>query len=208
VEVDPMTMMQHRQVRYIGLDVHKATIAVAIADEAGAPSSYGSIANDPSAIRKLMTRLGGPDIEVRVAYEAGPTGYALYRQLSGLNIACLVVAPSLIPKRPGERVKTDRRDALKLARLLRSGDLTPVWVPDEAHEALRNLVRARADAKADQLRAKHRLSKLLLRQGVPAAALGTQLVAALLSVAAAAALRSACRPDRLRRLPGRSDCGW
>jgi transposase len=160
-----MTMMQHRQIRYIGLDVHKVSITVAIAEESGAPTSYGSIANDPSAIRKLMTRLGGPEVELRVAYEAGPTGYALYRQLAKMAIDCIVVAPSLIPKQPGNKVKTDRRDALKLARLLRSGDLTPVWVPDEAHEALRSLVRARADAKADQLRAKHRLSKLLLRQG-------------------------------------------
>jgi transposase len=159
-------MMQHRQIRYIGLDVHKATIAVAIADEAGAPTSYGSIPNDPSAVRTLMTRLGDDrQLEVRVAYEAGPTGYTLHRQLTRLGISCIVVAPSLIPKRAGDKVKTDRRDALKLARLLRSGDLTPVWVPDEAHEALRNLVRARADAKADQLRAKHRLSKFLLRQG-------------------------------------------
>jgi transposase len=158
-------MMQHQQVRYIGLDVHRASIAVAIAEEEGGPSSYGNIPNDPSAIRKLMTRLGGPDAHLRAAYEAGPTGYALHRQLVSMGIECMVVAPSLIPKRPGDKVKTDRRDALKLARLLRSGDLTPVWVPDEAHEALRNLVRARADAKADQLRAKHRLSKFLLRQG-------------------------------------------
>jgi transposase len=160
-----MTMMQHRQVRYIGLDVHRASIAVAIVEEEGAPRSYGSIANDPTAIRKVMTRLGGPDVQLRVAYEAGPTGYAVHRQLTSMSIECMVVAPSLIPKRPGDKVKTDRRDALKLARLLRSGDLTPVWVPDEAHEALRSLVRARADAKADQLRAKHRLSKFLLRQG-------------------------------------------
>jgi transposase len=159
-----MTMMQHRQVRYIGLDVHKASIAVAMAEEEGAPSSYGNIANDPAAIRKLMTRLGGPEVQLRVAYEAGPTGYGVHRQLTSIGIECMVVAPSLIPKRPGDKVKTDRRDALKLARLLRSGDLTPVWVPDEAHEALRNLVRARADAKVDQLRAKHRLSKFLLRQ--------------------------------------------
>jgi transposase len=158
-------MMHQRQIRYIGLDVHKVSIAVAITEEAGAPSSYGSIANDPSAVRKLMTQLGGAEVELRVAYEAGPTGYALHRQLSRMGIECIVVAPSLIPKRPGDKVKTDRRDALKLARLLRSGDLTAVWVPDEAHEALRNLVRARADAKADQLRAKHRLSKFLLRQG-------------------------------------------
>jgi transposase len=160
-----MTMMQHRDVRYIGLDVHKASISVAIAEASGAPTSYGRIQNDPAAIRMLMTRLGGAQVELRVAYEAGPTGYALHRQLTSRDIQCMVVAPSLIPKRAGDKVKTDRRDALKLARLLRSGDLTPVWVPDEAHEALRGLVRARADAKADQLRAKHRLSKFLLRQG-------------------------------------------
>ena len=159
-----MHMMHHREIRYLGLDIHKATIAVAIADEGGAPTSYGSIANEPSAIRTLMTRLGGSDVQLHVAYEAGPTGYALHRQLTTMGIDCIVVAPSLIPKRAGDKVKTDRRDALKLARLLRSGDLTPVWVPDQAHEALRSLVRARADAKADQLRAKHRLSKFLLRQ--------------------------------------------
>jgi len=106
-------MMQHRQVRYIGLDVHKATIAVAIAEEGGAPTSYGNIANDPSAIRKLMARLGGAEVKLQVAYEAGPTGYALHRQLTRMNIECLVVAPSLIPKRPGDKVKTDRRDALR-----------------------------------------------------------------------------------------------
>ena len=160
-----MSMMQHQCSRYIGLDVHSATIAVAVANENEPPTSYGKIANDPAAVRKLMTRLGGPGVRLRVAYEAGPTGYAAHRQLTALGIECSVVAPSLIPVRPGDRVKTDRRDALKLARLLRSGDLTAVWVPDEAHEALRNLVRARVDAKADELRAKHRLSKFLLRQG-------------------------------------------
>jgi transposase len=165
VEVGPVEMMPHQRSRYLGLDVHRATISVAIAEEDGAPTSYGKIANDPSAIRKLMARLGGPDVRLRVAYEAGPTGYALYRQLATLSIECMVVAPSLIPVRAGDKVKTDRRDALKLARLLRSGDLTPVWVPDQEHEALRDLVRARADAKADELRAKHRLSKFLLRQG-------------------------------------------
>ena len=160
-----MEMMHHRRSRYIGLDVHRATIAVALADEEGPPSSYGTIPNEASSIRKLMTRLGGADAQLHVAYEAGPTGYALHRQLTKLGIECMVVAPSLIPVRPGDKVKTDRRDALKLARLLRSGDLTPVWVPDEEHEALRSLVRSRADAKVDELRAKHRLSKFLLRQG-------------------------------------------
>jgi transposase len=157
-----MSMMQHR---YVGLDVHRATIAVAVADDDRPPVSYGTIANDPTAVRKLMTRLGGPEVRLHVAYEAGPTGYVLQRQVTTLGFECVVVAPSLIPIRPGDKVKTDRRDALKLARLLRSGDLTPVWVPDQEHEALRNLVRARADAKVDELRAKHRLSKFVLRQG-------------------------------------------
>jgi transposase len=135
-------MMQHRRTRYIGLDVHRATIAVAIAEEEGSPTSYGTIANDPAAVRKLMRQLGGKDVGLRVAYEAGPTGYALHRQLTKLGIGCLAVAPSLIPVRPGDKVKTDRRDALKLARLVRSGDLVPIWVPDQEHEALRNLVRS------------------------------------------------------------------
>jgi len=152
--------------RFVGLDVHKASIAVAVAEAFGDPEDHGHIANDPSAVRRLMQRLGGPDLHLEVAYEAGPTGYALHRQLTAMGISCLVVAPSLIPVKPGDRIKTDRRDAAKLARLLRSGDLTPVWVPDEAHEALRDLVRARDDAKADLLRAKHRLSKFLLRRAI------------------------------------------
>ena len=159
-----MEMLQHQRSRYLGLDVHRETIAVALAEEDGPPTSHGTIANDPAAVRKLLGRIGGPDVRLRVAYEAGPTGYGLHRQLSILGIECLVVAPSLIPVRPGDKVKTDRRDALKLARLLRSSDLAPVWVPDRGHEALRNLVRARAHAKIDQLRTKHRLSKFLLRQ--------------------------------------------
>ena len=152
--------------RFVGLDVHKASIAVAVAGAFGDPEDHGLIPNDPGAIRKLVDRLGGSDLRLSVAYEAGPTGYALHRQLTALGIACIVVAPSLIPAKPGDRVKTDRRDAAKLARLLRSGDLTPVWIPDEAGEALRDLVRARDDAKADQLRARHRLSKFLLRRAV------------------------------------------
>ena len=152
--------------RCIGLDAHAATIAVAVADEDGSVTAEGTIVNEPAAVRKLVTRLGGGGARLKVAYEAGPTGYALHRQLTRLGIECVVVAPSLIPKRPGDRVKTDARDAVTLARLLRSGDLTAVWVPNEAHEALRNLVRARADAKVDELRARHRLSKFLLRQGL------------------------------------------
>jgi len=151
---------------FVGLDVHKATIAVAVAEDGSPPASWGNIANDPTALRKLVRQLGGPGIKLVAGYEAGPTGFATYRQLAGLGVECQVVAPSLVPRRAGDRVKTDRRDAVMLARLLRSGDLTPIWIPDEAHEALRNLVRARADAQVDLTRARHRLSKFLLRQGV------------------------------------------
>jgi transposase len=152
--------------RFVGLDVHKASIAVSVAGAFGDPEDHGQIPNEPAAVRRLLDRLAGPDARLSVAYEAGPTGYALHRQLTALGIECVVVAPSLIPTRPGDRVKTDRRDAAKLARLLRGGDLTPVWVPDEAGGALRDLVRARDDAKADQLRARHRLSESLLRRAV------------------------------------------
>lgn len=152
--------------RFVGLDVHKASIAVAVAGEYGEPEDHGQIANDASAVRRMLQRIGDGADRLVVAYEAGPTGYALHRQVSAMGISCIVVAPSLIPVRPGDRIKTDKRDAAKLARLLRSGDLVAVWVPDEAGEALRDLVRARDDAKADQLRARHRLSKFLLRRAV------------------------------------------
>jgi len=156
--------MNHGTTRYVGLDVHKATITVAICEAAQPPTVFGTIANDPTAIGKLVKQLGRAH-QLRLAYEAGATGYALYRQLHALGTACDVVAPALIPRPSGPRVKTDRRDALQLARLLRSGDLTPVWVPSPA-QALRDLVRARYDAKADLLRAKNRLTKFLLRQGL------------------------------------------
>src|SRR4029453_13685326 len=166
--------------RFVGLDVHAATIAVAVAEPTGEVRGMGTIPNEPEAIRKLMRRLGppgrlggglecrggvGPADQVRVCYEAGPCGYTLYWQLTRAGISCVVIAPTLIPVKAGDRVKTDRRDAEKLARSFRSGDLTPVWVPDAAHEALRDLVRAREAAKKDQLRARHRMSKFLLRAG-------------------------------------------
>lgn len=150
--------------RFVGLDVHAETIAVAVAEGDGGVRSLGIIPNTPEAVRRLVTKLG-PRERLRVCYEAGPTGYVLYRQLTALDVPCAVVAPTLVPVKPGDRVKTDRRDAEKLARSYRSGDLTPVWVPDAAHEALRDLVRAREAAKQDQLRARHRLSKFLLRHG-------------------------------------------
>ena len=151
-------------VRFIGLDVHAETIAVAAAEPGGEVRSLGVIPNRLESIRKLVKKLG-PIKQLRVCYEAGPTGYVVYWQLTALGVACEVVAPTLVPVKAGDRVKTDRRDALKLARSYRAGDLTPVWVPDAAHEALRDLVRAREAAKKDQLRARHRLGKFLLRHG-------------------------------------------
>lgn len=153
-----------KNVRFVGLDVHAETIAVAVAEPGGEVRSVGIIPNRSESVRRLIGKLGKP-AQLRVCYEAGPTGYALYWQLSELGVHCDVVAPTLVPVKPGDRVKTDRRDAEKLARCYRAGDLTPVWVPDRAHEALRDLVRARLAAKRDQVRAQHRLSKFLLRQG-------------------------------------------
>ena len=153
-----------RKVRFIGLDVHADTIAVAVAEPDGEVRSLGVIPNRTESIRKLVKKLG-PSESLRVCYEAGPTGYVIYWQLTGLNVMCEVVAPTLVPTKAGDRVKTDRRDAERLARSYRAGDLTAVWVPDAAHEALRDLVRAREAAKKDQLRARHRLGKFLLRHG-------------------------------------------
>jgi transposase len=151
-------------VRFLGLDVHAETIAVGVAEPNGAVRSLGTIPNRPESIRKLVKKLGGADA-LRVCYEAGPTGYVIYWQLTALGVRCDVVAPTLVPTKAGDRVKTDRRDAEKLARSYRAGDLTAVWVPDAAHEALRDVVRAREAAKKDQLRARHRLGKFLLRHG-------------------------------------------
>jgi len=129
------------------------TIAVAVAEPDGEVRSLGTIPNRPEAIRKLVKKLG-PSPGLRVCYEAGPCGYVLYWQLTELEVTCEVVAPTLVPVKAGDRVKTDRRDAAKLARSYRAGDLTPVWVPAAAHEALRDLVRTREAAKKDQLRAR------------------------------------------------------
>jgi transposase len=152
------------KLRFLGLDVHAETIAVAVAEPDGEVRSLGTIANREESIRKLIRKLGPTD-QLRACYEAGPTGFVLYWQLAQLGVECAVVAPTLVPKKSGDRVKTDRRDALKLARSHRSDDLTAVWVPDEGSEALRDLVRAREAAKQDQLRARHRLTKFLLRTG-------------------------------------------
>ena len=152
--------------KYVGLDTHKETIAVAVADALGGKARYyGEIANTPEAIRKLVKNLC-PDGEViSFCYEAGPCGYEIYRQISQLGHYCSVVAPSLIPTKPGERVKTDRRDSEKLSRLDRAGELTPVWVPDQDQEAMRDLTRAREDMKGLERITKQRLNAFLLRYG-------------------------------------------
>lgn len=152
------------RMRHVGLDVHAETIAVAVAEPDGSVRELGVIRHRPEAVRKLVAKLG-PPAQLRVCYEAGPTGYPLYWQLTALGVHCDVIAPSLIPTKAGDRVKTDRKDAVRLARCYRAGDLTAIWVPDAATEALRDLVRAREVAKQDQLRARHRVSKFLLRHG-------------------------------------------
>ena len=152
---------------FVGLDEHADTILVAVAESgrSGEVRSLGNIANRPDSIRKQMKKLQ-KDNELQVCYEAGPCGYTLYWQMVEMGIHCEVIAPTLIPTKAGDKVKTDRRDAMKLARLFRAGELTSVWVPDRAHEALRDLVRAREAAKKDQRTARHRLAKLLLRHGI------------------------------------------
>lgn len=153
---------------YVGLDVHKDTIAVAMAkpgrDE---PTYWGEIKHTRKAVEKLIAQLtkecsGGL---LLFCYEAGPCGYGLCRRITQVGHDCEVVAPSLIPNRPGDRVKTDRRDALKLARLLRGGELTGIWIPDEEQEAMRDLCRARADMKSQELKARQQLGAFVLRHG-------------------------------------------
>lgn len=157
-------MLQSSPHIFVGLDVSKLSIHVALLRPNGTGIDEDRISNTPEAVRSLVRRWSDPGT-VRACYEAGPTGYALYRQLTDLGVACTVIAPSLTPRRPGERIKTDRRDAVKLARLFRAGELTAIRVPTENEEAVRDLLRARGDLREDILRARHRLSKFLLRHG-------------------------------------------
>jgi transposase len=154
-------------ITYVGLDAHKKDIYVAmLVDHERVPVTW-QLANEPQAIRRLVRKLereaAGP---IRCCYEAGPCGYALQRQLTTERVRCDVVAPALIPRKPGDHIKTNRRDARKLAELLRAGLLTEVAPPTAADEAVRDLARARDDVREDLVRARHRLSKLLLRRGV------------------------------------------
>lgn len=148
--------------KYVGLDVHKDSISIAIA-EGGQPEFYGEISNRPEAISRLLKRMSPHGEVISYCYEAGPCGYGLYRQIKKTGHECHVVAPSLIPRKAGDRVKTDRRDSMNLARLHRAGELTSVWVPDQEQEALRDLTRARADMKDMERRTRQRLGGFLLR---------------------------------------------
>ena len=153
--------------KYVGLDVHKDTTVIAVAESGreGEVRLYGQIASDLAALEKVLRKLGGEGVTLHVVYEAGPTGFVVYRRLRQLEIDCIVVAPSRIPQTSGPRQKTDRRDALQLARLHRAGELTAIHVPDAVDESIRDLTRARADAVHDRTRAKQRLKSFLLRLG-------------------------------------------
>jgi len=152
---------------YIGLDVHKSGIAVstAVGERGGEVAFIGEIPNTPDRVGKLIKQMMAKERPLEFCYEAGPCGYGLYRQITDAGLGCMVVAPSRIPKASGDKIKTDRRDAQKLAVLHRSGDLVRVWVPDQTHEAMRDLVRARTAAMVALSRAKQQLLAFLLRHG-------------------------------------------
>lgn len=165
-------VLQHRNLddygAYIGLDVHKETIAIAVAPRGRGKVIYrNEIPNRPKNIKKMVEKLTKEFAGelLLFSYEAGPCGYDVYHQLIKLGVDCEVVAPSLIPKKAGDRIKTDKRDAIGLARLSRSGELTAVWVPEPEQEAMRDLTRAREDVKAVELKAKQQLGAFLLRHG-------------------------------------------
>src|SRR5947209_11368859 len=152
---------------FVGFDSSKLRNAVAIADggRAGEVRFIGEIENSEAATAKLVRKLAAKYQRLMFCYEAGPTGYELQRQIKALGQECIVVAPSLVPKKPGDRVKTNRRDAVSLAKLLRAGELTAVWVPDRSHEAMRDLTRARETAMIDLRRKRQQISAFLLRHG-------------------------------------------
>src|SRR6266498_483475 len=154
---------------FVGFDTSKLRNAIAIADagRGGEVRFLGEIENTPAATAKLVRKLSARYERLTFCYEAGPTGYGLHRQIKGLGFECVVVAPSLIPKRPGDKVKTNRRDALSLAKLLRADELTAVWVPDGRHEAMRDLTRARETAMLDLRTKRQHVSAFLLRLGKP-----------------------------------------
>ena len=155
-------------VKFIGMDVHKKSITVAIADDSrgGEVRLYGKITNKASMLDKLCRKLVSSGSQLRFVYEAGPCGYGIYRHLAGNGFDCMVAAPSLIPRKSGDRIKNDNRDATQLARLHRAGELTAVYVPDCDDEAMRDLTRAREDAVYMTRKAKQRLKSFLLRNSL------------------------------------------
>src|SRR5450631_533454 len=158
--------MEHHSEAFVALDTAKLRNAVAIADAGrnGEIRYLGEIDNTEAETRKLVAKLASKHARLTFCYEAGPTGYGLYRLIKSIGHDCIVVAPSLIPSKPGDRVKTNRRDALSLVKLLRAGELTAVWVPDSRHEAMRDLTRARGTAALDLRRKRQQISAFLLRQ--------------------------------------------
>lgn len=156
-----------RSIKYVGLDVHKDTIVIAIADEGRQKDvrTYGTIVHTMNAIDKFVRNQVSQGVELHCVYEAGPTGFGLYHYLRGNGVDCIVTAPSMIPKKSGERIKNDRRDAQNLARLHRAGELKEIYVPDPEDEAIRDLIRGRDDARQAGRKAKQRLLSYLLRHG-------------------------------------------
>jgi transposase len=159
--------MKQSTTTYVAMDTHKKTISIALAEAGGRGETrfIGEIPSRPDAVSKMVDRLAKKYSKLAFCYEAGPCGYGLYRQIAALGHKCVVVAPSLVPTRPGDRVKTDRRDAVTQASLFRAGELTPVWVPDDAHEAMRDLCRARQAAMETLRRARQQVASFLLRHG-------------------------------------------
>jgi transposase len=154
---------------YVGMDTDKNHVDVAVAEPlpGGEVRYWGKVANAPAALDRVIKRLRRDGRQLQICYEAGPCGYGIYRRLNGKpNVSCQVVAPSLTPRRPGVRVKTNRRDCLTLAKLLRAEELTAIWVPDAAHEAMRDLIRARGAAAQDLARSRQRIGSFLLRQEI------------------------------------------
>ena len=187
-------------ITYVGLDVHKETISVALAigGRRGEVREHGQISNTPAALTRLLSKLSQPGAVLRFCYEAGPCGYGIQRQLAAAGHDCVVVAPSLIPRKPGDRIKTDRRDAVNLAKLHRAGELTPVWIPDLAHEAMRDLVRARLAAVRSLRQARQQLVRISVASRIPLQS--SRLDADASPLAGWATIRAARPPHRPGRL--------
>jgi transposase len=193
-------MSKHSEA-FVAFDTSKLRNAVAVADggREGEVRFLGEIDNTPAATAKLVRKLAAKYERITFCYEAGPTGYELQRQIKSLGHECLVVAPSLIPKKPGDRVKTNRRDAVGLVKLLRAGELTAVWVPDRRHEAMRDLTRARETAVIDLRSKRQQVSAFLLRQGTLVSDDQEDLEQGAHGVAGKPEVRAAGAEHRLRR---------